>query len=71
MISIIFHLDGSPHEVIIKDTKYYVKELYSYDKKFNNGIITVRKLLPILLVLGPLCGSQNRRFRKAYYPEVM
>jgi len=33
MISIIFRLDGNPHEIIIKDTKYYVKELYSADKK--------------------------------------
>lgn len=33
MISVIFRLDGNPHEVIIKDTKYYVKELYSADKR--------------------------------------
>jgi hypothetical protein len=30
---IIFRLDGQPHEIIIKDTKYYVKELYSADKR--------------------------------------
>ena len=36
MISIIFRLDGNPHEVIIKDTKYYVKELYSADKRHTN-----------------------------------
>jgi len=35
-ISVIFKLDGNPHEVIIKDTKYYVKELYSADKKNTN-----------------------------------
>ena len=29
----MFHLDGQPHEIIIKDTKYYVKELYSADKR--------------------------------------
>jgi hypothetical protein len=33
MISVVFHLDGNPHEIIIKDTKYYVKELYSADKR--------------------------------------
>ena len=32
-IVIVFHLDGQPHEIIIKDTKYYVKELYSADKR--------------------------------------
>jgi hypothetical protein len=32
MITVIFHLDGDPHEIIIKDTKYYVKELYSCEK---------------------------------------
>ena len=40
MISVIFHLDEDPHEVIIKDTKYYVKELYSCDKK-KNEVLTV------------------------------
>ena len=25
-------MDGQPHEIIIKDTKYYVKELYSVEK---------------------------------------
>ena len=29
----MFRLDGQPHEIIIKDTKYYVKELYSADKR--------------------------------------
>ena len=32
-ISVVFRLDGQPHEIIIKDTKYYVKELYSSDKR--------------------------------------
>ena len=33
LITIVFRLDGNPHEIIIKDTKYYVKELYSADKR--------------------------------------
>ena len=37
-ISVIFRLDGNPHEVIIKDTKYYVKELYSADKRNTNQL---------------------------------
>ena len=41
MITVIFRLDGDPHELIIKDTKYYVKELYACDKH-KNSIITVR-----------------------------
>ena len=32
MITVVFKLDGSPHEIIIKDTKYFVNELYSVDK---------------------------------------
>ena len=32
-ISVIYRLDGKPHEIIIKDTKYYVKEIYSGEKK--------------------------------------
>jgi hypothetical protein len=40
MISVIFNLDGNPHEIIIKDTKYYVKELYGCEK-FKNTIVTV------------------------------
>ena len=32
-IVVIFRLDGQPHEIIIKDTKYYVKELFSADKR--------------------------------------
>ena len=33
LITVVFKLDGQPHEIIIKDTKYYVKELYSADKR--------------------------------------
>ena len=35
-ISVTYRLDGSPHEVVIKETKYFVKELYSPDKKNTN-----------------------------------
>ncbi len=41
MITVIFNLDGNPHEIIIKDTKYYVKELYGCEK-YKNSIVTVR-----------------------------
>jgi hypothetical protein len=34
-ISVIYRLDGNPHEVIIKETKYFVKELYSADKRIT------------------------------------
>ncbi len=44
-ISVIFRLDGAPHEVIIKDTKYYVKELYSSDKR-NTQQLSVSALPP-------------------------
>jgi hypothetical protein len=37
-ISVIYKLDGNPHEVIIKETKYFVKELYSADKKNTNQL---------------------------------
>ena len=33
LITVVFQLDGNPHEIIIRDTKYYVKELYSADKR--------------------------------------
>ena len=33
LITVVFQLDGNPHEIIIKDTKYYVKEIYSADKR--------------------------------------
>jgi hypothetical protein len=32
-ITVIYKLDGEPHEIIIKDTKYYVKEIYSGEKR--------------------------------------
>ena len=38
-ISVIFRLDGQPHEIIIKDTKYYVKEIYSGEKKTNGNVV--------------------------------
>ena len=41
MITLIFNLDGNPHEIIIKDTKYYVKEIYGCEKH-KNSLITVR-----------------------------
>jgi len=53
MISIIFRLDGNPHEIIIKDTKYYVKELYSADKK-NTSQLSV-SLLSISCLLTMIC----------------
>lgn len=37
-ISVIYRLDGQPHEIIIKDTKYYVKEIYSGEKR-NHGMV--------------------------------
>lgn len=44
-IIVLFRLDGQPHEVIIKETKYYVKELFSADKKKAEQL-TVSKLFP-------------------------
>lgn len=38
-ISVIFRLDGEPHEIIIKDTKYYVKEIYSGEKKNHGQVV--------------------------------
>ena len=35
-ITVIYRLDGLPHEVIIKETKYYVRELYSANKNQTN-----------------------------------
>lgn len=32
-ITVIYRLDGQPHEIIIQSTKYYIKELFSADKK--------------------------------------
>ena len=47
---IVFRLDGQPHEIIIKDTKYYVKELYSADKR-NTTQLAVSQNLPVIRVL--------------------
>ena len=41
MITVIYRLDGNPHEITIKDTKYFVKEIYACEKH-KNAIITVR-----------------------------
>ena len=38
-ISVIFRLDAEPHEIIIKDTKYYVKEIYSGEKKNHGQVV--------------------------------
>ena len=60
MITVIYHLDGNPHEITIKDTKYFVKEIYACEKH-KNAIITVSKVLShiLILVLGPLRGRQD------------
>ena len=41
LITVIFRLDGDPHEVIIKDTKYYVKELYTGEKHKNYQLTVI------------------------------
>jgi hypothetical protein len=38
MINVEYKLDGQPHEIVIKDTKYFVKELYSSDKRNNQQL---------------------------------
>ena len=38
MINVEYRLDGQPHEIVIKDTKYFVKELYSSDKRNNTQL---------------------------------
>ena len=43
LITVVFQLDGNPHEIIIRDTKYYVKEIYSADKR-NTQQLTVSEL---------------------------
>ena len=62
MITVIYHLDGNPHEITIKDTKYFVKEIYA-SEKHKNAIITVsRRVLshsPLCVVLGPICGRED------------
>ena len=45
MITVIYHLDGNPHEITIKDTKYFVKEIYA-SEKHKNAIITVSHDVP-------------------------
>ncbi len=40
MITLVYRLDGNPHEITIKDTKYFVKEIYSCEKHHKNAIIT-------------------------------
>ena len=39
-ISVVYRLDGQPHEIIIKDTKYYVKEIYSGEKKCQGKVVS-------------------------------
>ena len=36
----MYRLDGEPHEIIIKDTKYYVKEIYSGEKKTHGQVVS-------------------------------
>ena len=49
MITVVYRLDGNPHEVTIKDTKYFVKELYACEKH-KGQIITVRLGCSLFLV---------------------
>jgi hypothetical protein len=78
LITVIFHLDGNPHELIIKDTKYYVKELYSCDKH-KNSIITVRfessltKYISagIYLLVQKLIYSVNLRFSSCVISKLL
>ena len=44
MITVVYRLDGNPHEVTIKDTKYFVKELYACEKH-KGQIITVSVII--------------------------
>jgi len=44
MITVVFRLDDKPHEIIIKDTKYFVKEIYACEKH-KNTILTVSTVL--------------------------
>ena len=54
MITVVYHLDGNPHEITIKDTKYFVKEIYACEKH-KNSIITVSVFKLIHFeVLGPV-----------------
>ena len=61
LITVVFQLDGNPHEIIIKDTKYYVKEIYSADKR-NTLQLAVRSTdfeLTFCIVLGSFCWSSG------------
>ena len=57
-IVIVFRLDGQPHEIIIKDTKYYVKELYSADKR-NTAQLAVSYCFLTLFMVFMLIFSWN------------
>ena len=46
LITVVFQLDGNPHEIIIKDTKYYVKELYSADKRNTTQLAVSQSTQP-------------------------
>ena len=69
----MFQLDGNPHEIIIKDTKYYVKEIYSADKRntLQLAVNCIKSILTVSLVLGSLCWSLGWYFWKDYCLEVM
>ncbi len=57
----VYRLDGNPHEVTIKDTKYFVKELYACEKH-KGQIVTVRKRFNEsykFLVLGPVRWGED------------
>ncbi len=43
MISVVYRLDGNPHEITIKDTKYFVKEIYNCEKH-KSSIVTVNTI---------------------------
>lgn len=43
MITVIYHLDGSPHELIIKDTKYLVKDLFACEKHKDTTLTVIYK----------------------------
>ena len=51
MITVVYRLDGNPHEVTIKDTKYFVKELYACEKH-KGQIITVSLIIANLISVG-------------------
>ncbi len=74
MITVVYRLDGNPHEVTIKDTKYFVKELYACEKH-KGQIITVSifiiSYLILYLVLGPICRSKDRHLWKANSDEAV